>query len=590
MSKIMQVYAAYNRHDIDRFNSSSGGMFSAFASKVLADDGYVFGAVFDTDFSVVMKGTNSDITPMMGSKYLRAKPGTSFKDCEDLLEAGTTVLYTGTPCQIYGLKAFLKKDYENLYTVDIFCHGTPNANAWQRYLRELGKPIESVNFRDKRNGWTNYGISIKFKDGTELYESHNTNRYIQLFLNNTILNKSCFECKYRANSVADISIGDLWGYTQLGDKVPSDNRGLSAVVIHTEKGQKLVELADINKVQIDYSFVTKNNCIDMKLTVPPYHSFYTKLTTQPKIGIVTDQVYKNVGGILQAVSLSSIIQEYTGFQPVFPNQIDNGHLKYFDKHCKWESNSINDSYQVMVVGSDQVWNRLYCTPVPFNDKYCIHPTIKKVVYAASFGHHDYLYSDDEIRRIRESLKQVKYISTRELFGQVMTRRWFHVDSTPVLDPTMLHDANFYLNTINESPCLDNDGIFAYILDDSTEWQSSLNKLANTLGTQVLPFDGSCEQFISNMNKAKYVITDSYHGTVFSLIFNKPFITYRNVARGNDRFDDLCFRFKPIRNQFVTKVADICNTDLLNATPNVQNYILYFRQGSLDFLRRGLMQI
>ena len=312
--------------------------------------------------------------------------------------------------------------------------------------------------------------------------------------------------------------------------------------------------------------------------------------SSPKIGIVTDQVGTNVGGILQAVSLSSIIQEYTGIQPVFPNQLDNGHLKYFDKHCKWEANSINDTYQMMVVGSDQVWNKHYCTPIPFNDKYCIHPIIKKVVYAASFGHHDYLYSDDEIRRIRESLKQVKYISTRELSGQLLTSRWFHVDSTPVLDPTMLHDADFYLNTINESPCLDTDGIFAYILDDNTEWQSSLKKLVDTLGTHVLPFDGSCEQFISNMNKAKYVITDSYHGTVFSLIFNKPFITYRNVARGNDRFDDLWLRFKPIRNQFVTKVADICNTNLLNVTPNVQNYILYFRQGSLDFLRRGLYQL
>ena len=584
------AFCAYTNRSNDRIKSSSGGIFIALANHIIANGGYVFGAVFDSEFNIVMASTNSDVTPMMGSKYAKAKTGKTYNECKDLLESGNTVLYSGTPCQIYGLERFLKKDYTNLYTVDIFCHGTPSAMAWQRYLKELGKTVRSVNFRDKRNGWTNYGISIKFDDGSELFEHHNDNRYMQLFLTNKILNKSCFDCKYRSNSVADISIGDLWGYEQLGDIVPKDNKGLSAVVVHTDKGHHLLDSTDVIKTPIEYSFITNNNCINLNLPIPNDYEFYQKLLSSPKIGIVTDQVGKNVGGILQAVALSSTIEYITGIQPVFANQTDNGHLEYFDKHCKWESNAINDSYQMMVVGSDQVWNRYYCTPVPFNDKYCIHPTIKKVVYAASFGHHEYLYTDDEVNRIRASLKQVKYISTRECSGQLLTKKWFHVDSTPVLDPTMLHDADFYLNTINEPLCETPDGIFAYILDDNQEWQNALKTLADAMGTALLPFDGSCEQFISNMNRAKYVVTDSYHGTVFSLIFNKPFITYRNVARGNDRFDDLWLRFKPIRNQFVTKIADIYNADLLKNEPNVQGYIQYFRKGSLDFLRRGLMQL
>ena len=584
-------YSAYCSSPTIRNISSSGGMFAAIANHIIRQHGVVFGAAFDDEFNVVITSTEDDITPMMGSKYTKAKTGSTYKECKDYLESGRIVLYTGTPCQIYGLKGFLKKDYDNLYTVDIFCHGTPSAISWQRYLKSLGKPIHSVNFRDKRNGWTNYGISIKFTDGTELYEHHNDNRFMKLFLSNNILNTTCFNCQYRANSHADISIGDLWGHEQLGNQVPQDNKGLSAVVVHTDKGQHLLEQLDIVKKPISYDFIKKNNCIDMSLPKPQTHDFYTKLINNPKIGIVTDQVYRNVGGILQAVALSSIIESITGVKPVVTNQKDNGHFAYFDKHCQWVTTPIDQSYSMMVVGSDQVWNHHYCIYTPFNDKYCIHPTIKKVVYAASFGHHEFLYTPDEIRRIQESLRQVPFISTRELTGQYLAKQWFKVDSTPVLDPTMLYDADFYCKTIDEVVSTDFDGIFAYLLDDSPAWHTTLDALAKKLCTTILPFDGSCEQFIHNMNVAKYVITDSYHGSVFSLIFNKPFITYRNVARGNDRFDDLCVRFNPIKRNFVTSIENIPNqVGLLSTKPNVHPYIEYFRKDSLNFLNRGLMQL
>ena len=585
------TYAAYNKIESTRLNGSSGGLFAAIADHFICNDGIVFGAVFDDDFNVVIKSTDRDITSMMGAKYTKAKTGSSYKECKEYLDSGRVVLYAGTPCQIYGLKGFLKKDYSNLYTVDIFCHGTPSASSWQRYLKSLGKPIQSVNFRDKRNGWTNYGISIKFTDGTELYEHHNDNRYMKLFLSNNILNTTCFNCQYRAHSHADISIGDLWGHEQLGNQVPQDNKGLSAVVVHTDKGQYLLEQLDIVKTPISYDFIKKNNCIDMSLPKPPTHDFYTKLVTSPKIGIVTDQVYKNVGGILQAVALSDCIERIMGIKPFVVNQLSNGHLEYFDKYCQWTTSSVDESFSIMVVGSDQIWNHRAAPLVPFNDKYCIHPTIKKIVYAASFGHHECLYTTDEVRRIQDALRQVPFISTRELTGQYLAKQWFKVDSTPVLDPTMLYDADFYCKTIDEGVSTEFDGIFAYILDDSPAWQTTLDALAKNLGTTVLPFDGSCEQFIHNMNAAKYVITDSYHGSVFSLIFNKPFITYRNVARGNDRFDDLCVRFKPIKGNFVTSIENIPNqVRLLETKPNVQPYIEYFRKGSIDFLKQGLFQL
>lgn len=582
-TNIDECYIGFNE-DAIREVCSSGGIFPALANYVLLQNGVVFGAVFDDEWNVIITHTETDITPMLGSKYVQADVMNTYKECKDFLDKGRIVLYSGTPCQIYALKGFLKKEYDNLITLDIFCHGVPSPKAWRHYLKSLNKEIESINFRDKRTSWEKYHLTIKFKDGTELSEYHRDNKYMQLFLDNKILRKSCFDCQLRCNSKADISIGDAWEMKT----VLNDHKGLSDIVIHSIKGKELVEKLKLKKELVNYNDILKTNCVDFKLNMPAERQLYIKLLTNEKIAIITDQVRQNIGGILQAVALSDKVEELTGIKPRFINQKGNGyHQKFFDNNCLWTEKSITDE-TCMIVGSDQIWNRRFCEGVPFNDKYLIHNDIKKIVYAASFGHHEMEYTNDELAQIRNSLKNVKYISTREISGTFITKDWFFADAISVLDPTMLYDKEYYLKKICANENKECSGIFAYVLDNNEQWKQKLKELSETLNEPILPFNESCESFIQIFNNAKYIITDSYHGSVFSLIFNKPFICLRNEWRGNDRFDDLCLRFN-INNRFIENLNKM-DLSLLNKKPDCLEQIKKYRKDSLDFLIKALYNL
>lgn len=580
-TNVIDSFVGYTQDKI-REKESSGGIFSQIAKYILKKQGIVFGAVFNKDWNVIITYTDNDITPMLGSKYVQSDVQNTYQECKDFLEQGKLVLYTGTPCQIYGLKGFLKKDYENLITVDVFCHGAPSPKAWQHYLKSFNKEIESINFRDKRTSWEKFRLSIKFKDGTELSEYHRDNKYMKLFLDNKILRKSCFDCRLRADSKADISLGDAWGI----QTTLNDNKGLSDIIIHTEKGKLALDNLDLIKERISYDSVLKTNCVKLKLNIPNERANYLKTLDEPKIGIITDQMYQNVGGILQAYALSEQVKNILGIKPTFLNQI-SGHQLFLDKHCNCSKKSITDETKV-IVGSDQIWNRRAAPGVPFNDKYLIGKNVKKIIYAASFGHHKMEYTKEECMLINNSLKNEKFISVREISGEFLANKWFGINAISVLDPTMLYEKEFYLKTINEEENKNNSGIFTYILDKNEQWSKTVNELSAKLNEPILSFDGSVEQFISNFNKAKYIITDSYHGSVFSLIFNKPFICLRNKNRGNDRFDDLCLRFD-IDNRFIENFNEMDLT-LLNKNPDCLEQIRRYRKDSLDFLTKALYDL
>lgn len=258
-----ECYVGFSKKDI-RNKCSSGGIFPELANYVLLQHGIVFGAVFDKDWNVIITHTDTDITPMLGSKYVQADVKDSYKECKEFLDNGRMVLYTGTPCQIYGLKGFLKKDYENLIAVDIFCHGVPSPNIWQMYIKSFNKEIKSINFRDKRNGWEIYNFTIKFSDGTEFTEPYIKNKYMMLFLENKILRKSCYECQLKSNSKSDISIGDAWGVqTKL-----NDHKGLSDIIIHSEKGKSFLTNLDLIKMQVSFDTIVKSNSINSKYKIP----------------------------------------------------------------------------------------------------------------------------------------------------------------------------------------------------------------------------------------------------------------------------------------------------------------------------------
>ena len=159
------VYAAFAKDEQVRKNSSSGGIFTLLAEWVLAQGGTVYGAGFADDFSVhhIRIETPEQLYLLRGSKYLQSRMESAYRDAKTDLEAGRAVLFSGTGCQIASLKRFLRKDYDNLYAVDVLCHGVPSAKVWSFYLQEKEKmlkdKITAANFRNKKNGWSCFSIS-----------------------------------------------------------------------------------------------------------------------------------------------------------------------------------------------------------------------------------------------------------------------------------------------------------------------------------------------------------------------------------------------------------------------------------------------
>lgn len=241
-----QTYIAYTSDEQLRQESSSGGMFGVIARKILQENGVVFGAAYDENYRVhhIYIDNESDMYRLQGSKYVQSDIENTYKEAQDILKTGRIVFFTGTACQIAGLKQFLGKDYDNLYTADVLCHGTPSPKLWKMYLEYLKKvnnsDVKSVNFRDKSIGWKKFSMRVKF-DNSELSEPFYNNKYMNLFLGNICLRPSCYDCHFKSLvRPSDITIGDCWGIENYKPEL-DDDKGASVVLINSEKGLRFFE-------------------------------------------------------------------------------------------------------------------------------------------------------------------------------------------------------------------------------------------------------------------------------------------------------------------------------------------------------------
>ena len=274
---VISSYAAYiEDHDI-RESSSSGGIFTALAESVMSMGGVVFGAAFDKDFSVHHIGISSpaNLSKLQGSKYLQSRTEGTFEEVQNMLKDRRQVLYTGTACQIAGLKAFLRQDYPELYTVDILCHGAPSPKVWQMYLKDTehtrNSKISSVSFRDKTYGWRNFSTSILCDDLTLETVSHDDDKYMQMFLSNLDLRESCYNCLFKKmDRASDLTIGDAWDIEKHHPDM-DDDFGTSVVLVHTEKGQELLSsVSDKLCLKEDELDTLLPPCADSRKSVEPH--------------------------------------------------------------------------------------------------------------------------------------------------------------------------------------------------------------------------------------------------------------------------------------------------------------------------------
>lgn len=367
-----------------------------------------------------------------------------------------------------------------------------------------------------------------------------------------------------------------------------------------------------------------------------------------KIGIITQPLHTNYGGLLQNYALQKVLKKL-GHNPItldqgYPNPLwrvlasyiktlilksigkgenrkypslctNEKHKLYIRQHTDYFINkyithtipflyakdfrnyTINSQLDALIVGSDQVWRPIYNPDVlrSFFD-FAKGVKIKKLAYAASFGVDFWEFNSKQSRGILKLIRDFKAVSVREKSGVDLCKSYLHVDATHVLDPTMLLDKEDYISLVmNENEPLSKGDLFTYILDDSEVKRQYIDEIASELN--LVPFtsmaqdaDSICPpvtQWLRSFMDAKFVVCDSFHGAVFSIIFNKPFMIIGNKERGMTRFNSLLETFK-LKNRMVDNLKDVHT--IIN-TPIDWDKINQIRTGlkiiSIDFLNNNL---
>lgn len=343
----LNVFAAKNKNIDVRLTSSSGGIFTCLSEKIIDEGGVVFGVGFNKHWEAVHQYTETKegLVNFRGSKYIQSNVRNTYKETELFLKQGRKVLYSGTPCQIAGLKKFLRRDYKNLITIDFICHGTPSPGIFRLYLGELlvklansfvesdkkyhfsyqeiskipkvdilakdcDIEIKGIRFRDKKQGWKRFSFAMDF-----IWNEHKLEPKIGLFsetavenvftlgfLSDLYLRPSCYECPCRKlKSGSDITIGDFWGiYKEYPDY--DDDKGVSAVLTNTDKGQNFFNSLSIDCWKTSFDVVVKHNpaLVSNSLLTRKRSKFYNKLD---------NNLFTLVDSILQETLLDKIIHK-----------------------------------------------------------------------------------------------------------------------------------------------------------------------------------------------------------------------------------------------------------------------------------------
>ncbi len=283
-----QVYAGFVRETTYLQKSASGGIASAISQKIINEGGVVYGVAYIDDFTKAeyrKAETLAELEAFRSSKYIQAEKGTIFSDVKDTLEAGKDVLFIGLPCEVAGLKSYLRKKYENLTTAELICHGPTSPKVAEEFIHTLERKYQSrvigFNVRYKKDGkWTPPYLRAEFENGKVFLESFYATDYGRAF--GIFSRPSCYECTYKGDKrVADITLGDYWGCTP--EDIFYNQSGVSVIFVHTEKGAALIEgVRDLELTETELEHASKANPM-----------LQTSKTKNPRRDVFTEALVEN---------------------------------------------------------------------------------------------------------------------------------------------------------------------------------------------------------------------------------------------------------------------------------------------------------
>jgi F420H2 dehydrogenase subunit F len=300
------IYAAWSLDEETRTSSSSGGIFSEIANYIIEKGGYVYGAVFDSNWNVYHTGTDTKegLASMRGSKYIQSEIGLLFREIRKKLQNGQLILFSGTPCQVAGLYNFLDEKLKNLLiTVDFVCHGVPSPKLFQIYLEKLKKIIpgfEAISFRNTA-GWK--AKPIVRRNGKWHFLKRSANLYFKLFFVSFTLRESCYQCQFtRIPRISDITLADFWG---IGKNIPFNHntyKGVNLLMINSEKGRNILH-------------EIRNNCFLEERTLGEAKIKNRQITSPAIRPSGRDSVYKD----FEALSFEKMEEKY--LFPTYPPSV-----------------------------------------------------------------------------------------------------------------------------------------------------------------------------------------------------------------------------------------------------------------------------
>lgn len=243
LNKINEAYAVKSKDKYVQLSSPSGGAFYHIA-KYYLNKGKVFAAAFDDDNVLIHSEIEDEKTlpKYMGSKYVQSDLKDCFSCIEELLTNEKEVLFVGSPCQVAGLKNYLRKEYSNLLTIDFICHGVPSPLVLKKYIdffeQTNNSTVTDISFRNKKFGWENFSMKISFDSGEEVIRNKNEDVYLKCFFDNVFLRPSCYECNFKSmEKHSDITLSDFWGCKKIDESI-YDSDGVSVLMVNSVNGQK----------------------------------------------------------------------------------------------------------------------------------------------------------------------------------------------------------------------------------------------------------------------------------------------------------------------------------------------------------------
>lgn len=642
-----ECYAVMASDEI-RSISSSGGVFWLLADQIISEGGCVCGAVYSNDnYRVYHKliDKKEELYELLGSKYLQSDMGEVYREIEINLKKKRPVLFVGTPCQVVAVQSYLGNEYDDfLYTVDLVCHGVPSPKVYERFIKEketeYGAKAVRVSFRDKAFGKWNPSTLIEFSNGSAYKKKKNECLYMQAFLKILNMRKCCGDCPFATiPRQGDITIADFWDI-HLYNKELDDQKGTSMVLPNNEKGNYLLKILQTKaKVCVPASLehakrynaqITASSHLNAKRDrffnlIFQYDYSVDKaaeycLRDKYDIGYIGWWYGENYGSALTSFALNRVLKQMkkTVLMLEWPGATANDtpprrFAKYFYEISKpveiKDYGGFNSKCETFLVGSDQLWhwwsNRdigTYYYFLNFVDKW--H---KKVAYSTSFGHESGYYPEEMRMQIGYYLSRFDAISVREDSAVTICQRDFCVNAVQTIDPVFLCDRDCYKEAIDLSGLsLDVPFVLGYILNPSSDKINSIRYAAEQLNiTYYIILDGQGNKkelteivhdshvvenveiadWLKYFSKAQYIITDSFHGFCFSIIFKKNVTIFPNQLRGLTRFESLA-RLSSLDDRFVYSYDEF--VEKAQWTKNIcYNDVTIKLKPAIDFSRNWL---